>query len=191
MLVTSYSENALGARTSVRPARWQHRAGRNKFRAPPSSPRVSRLSERRHPCRPPRAFHPLWRTKFMETRVVCYFINSLLRASRAGFSSSLAVLGLATVYPAVAGELQWEQGPGYRSAALSIPSEGRNGFTRVPGSVSGILFTNVLSQESGLKSQLRLAGSGVAAGDVDADGRCDLYFCGMEGGNRLYRNLGA
>src|SRR5438046_8342670 len=68
----SYSENGLGARTSVRPARWQHRAGRNKFRAPPSSPRVSRLSERRHPCRPPRAFHPLWRTKFMGTHVGCY-----------------------------------------------------------------------------------------------------------------------
>src|SRR5438477_162631 len=44
---TSYSENGLGARTSVRPARWRHRAGRNKFRAPPSSARVSRLSERR------------------------------------------------------------------------------------------------------------------------------------------------
>jgi hypothetical protein len=33
-------------------------------------------------------------------------------------------------------------------------------------------------------------GSGVAAGDVDGDGWCDLYFCGLEGGNRLYRNQG-
>ena len=33
-------------------------------------------------------------------------------------------------------------------------------------------------------------GSGVAAGDIDGDGRCDLYFCGLEQGNRLYRNLG-
>ena len=33
-------------------------------------------------------------------------------------------------------------------------------------------------------------GSGVAAGDVDGDGWCDLYFCRVEGGNVLYRNLG-
>ena len=84
----------------------------------------------------------------------------------------------------------WENGPGYRSAPLLVPKEGRDGFTRIPGSVSGILFTNILSQKSGARSQLRLAGSGVAAGDVDGDGLVDLYFCGMEGGNRLYRNLG-
>src|SRR5262249_19693763 len=94
------------------------------------------------------------------------------------------------VCPALASDLHWENGPGYRTAALSVPREGRNGFTRVPGSVSGILFTNLLSRESGARTQLRLAGSGVAAGDVDADGWCDLYFCGMESGNRLYRNLG-
>src|SRR5439155_13866758 len=109
----------------------------------------------------------------------------------AGFRSSLAVLALAAICPAGASELHWDNGPGYRSAALLVPKEGRNGFSRVSGSVSGILFTNVLSQESGARTQLRLAGSGVAAADVDADGWCDLYFCGMEGGNRLYRNLGA
>ena len=30
----------------------------------------------------------------------------------------------------------------------------------------------------------------MAAGDVDGDGRCDLYFCGLDGPNALYRNLG-
>ena len=33
-------------------------------------------------------------------------------------------------------------------------------------------------------------GSGVAAGDFDGDGWCDLYFCAIDGTNRLYRNLG-
>ena len=89
-----------------------------------------------------------------------------------------------------AAELQWEQAQGFRSASLSLPATGHTGFARVPGSLSGILFTNVLAKESGARSQLRLAGSGVAAGDVDGDGWCDLYFCGMESGNRLYRNLG-
>ena len=86
--------------------------------------------------------------------------------------------------------LQWESGPGYRSAPLAVPKVGRDGFVLVPGSESGIRFTNTLAKESGARSQLRLAGSGVAAGDVDGDGLCDLYFCGMEAGNRLYRNLG-
>jgi hypothetical protein len=91
---------------------------------------------------------------------------------------------------ATAENLHWEAGTGYRSAPLKVPRQGRAGFTLVPGTVSGILFTNTLARESGARSQLRLAGSGVAAGDVDGDGWCDLYFCGMEAGNRLYRNLG-
>src|SRR5437870_12801006 len=80
-----------------------------------------------------------------------------LTASTAGLS--LAVLAFAAICPVGASELHWDKGPGYRSAALSIPKEGRNGFTRVAGSISGILFTNVLSQESGVRTQLRLAGS--------------------------------
>src|SRR6185369_15588046 len=100
------------------------------------------------------------------------------------------VLMPALVCASSGNELHWENGPGYRSAPLDVPKEGRAGFSRVPGTLSGILFTNTLSKESGARSQLRLAGSGVAAGDVDGDGRCDLYFCGMEAGNRLYRNLG-
>ncbi|MFN0066934.1 MAG: FG-GAP-like repeat-containing protein [Limisphaerales bacterium] len=39
-------------------------------------------------------------------------------------------------------------------------------------------------------NQILLNGSGVAAGDVDGDGWCDLYFCGLDGPNALYRNLG-
>src|SRR5260370_15021280 len=35
-----------------------------------------------------------------------------------------------------------------------------------------------------------LNGWGVAAGDVDGDGLCDLYFCGLDGPNALYRKLG-
>src|SRR2546422_366808 len=111
-------------------------------------------------------------------------------ASALRFGLMLCVAAIATVPAAVAEELHWENGPGYRSAALSVAKAGRNGFSRVPGSISGILFTNTLSKESGARSQLRLAGSGVAAGDIDGDGWCDLYFCGMESGNRMYRNLG-
>src|SRR5439155_7610308 len=40
------------------------------------------------------------------------------------------------------------------------------------------------------ENQNRLGGSGIAAGDIDGDGLCDLYFCRLEGPNVLYRNLG-
>jgi hypothetical protein len=30
----------------------------------------------------------------------------------------------------------------------------------------------------------------VAAGDIDGDGLCDVYFCGVDSDNKLFRNLG-
>jgi hypothetical protein len=55
---------------------------------------------------------------------------------------------------------------------------------------TGISFTNLLSQERYTTNQIYLNGSGVAAGDVDNDGWCDLFFCGLGGRSVLYRNLG-
>ena len=83
-----------------------------------------------------------------------------------------------------------ETGPGYRSRALHVPSVDKIGFTRLPGRLTGITFTNHLHDASAAANQIRMNGSGVAAGDVDGDGLCDLYFCCLEGGNYLYRNLG-
>src|SRR5439155_21080141 len=40
------------------------------------------------------------------------------------------------------------------------------------------------------KNRILENGSGVALGDVDGDGWCDIYFCRLEGPNVLYRNLG-
>jgi hypothetical protein len=55
---------------------------------------------------------------------------------------------------------------------------------------TGLVFTNELSEDRALESSLRTNGSGVAAGDVDGDGLCDLYFCGLDNANALFRNLG-
>jgi len=73
---------------------------------------------------------------------------------------------------------------------LTVTPGGRAGFEAVPSSQSGVLFTNLLSRDRHLTNQILLNGSGVAAGDVDGDGWCDLYFCGLDGANALYRNLG-
>ena len=55
---------------------------------------------------------------------------------------------------------------------------------------TGITFTNRLAEERSLTNQVFLNGSGVACGDVTGDGLPDLYFCGLDGPNALYRNLG-
>jgi len=97
------------------------------------------------------------------------------------------VLGGLTALPVWGAEAA---GPACRVEPQVLPGAGRTGFTRLPAELTGIAFTNRLSEERSLTNTIVNNGSGVAAGDVDGDGRCDLYFCGLEGGNRLYRNLG-
>lgn len=84
----------------------------------------------------------------------------------------------------------WQQEAAFRFRSLE-PAEGaKPGFTRLSTDLTGIAFTNVLSQTRHITNQIYLNGSGVAAGDVDGDGLCDLYFCGLDRPNALYRNLG-
>jgi hypothetical protein len=79
---------------------------------------------------------------------------------------------------------------GYRNAPLPVPQVGRAGFELLPGAVTGITFTNSVPEHRHLTNQILLNGSGVAAGDMDGDGRCDLFFCHLGGPGALYRNLG-
>src|SRR5260370_13898384 len=84
----------------------------------------------------------------------------------------------------------WQNGPGYRRARLNPVGAGKEGFSLLSPEQTGIFFTNTLSEQRALASEILPNGSGVAAGDVDGDGWCDLYFCGLKTGNHLYRNLG-
>lgn len=65
------------------------------------------------------------------------------------------------------------------------------GFVQVTARAGlGIAFTNQVSEAAALNNQILENGAGVALGDVDGDGFCDVYLCGSEPANALYRNLG-
>ncbi len=83
-----------------------------------------------------------------------------------------------------------DSGPGYRCIPLRVPGGGHAGFTLLDPAQTGIDFTNTLSNENAAQNQIRLNGSGVALGDIDGDGWCDLFVCSIEGHLALYRNLG-
>lgn len=87
-------------------------------------------------------------------------------------------------------ESNWVEGPGYRRSALKPAAGGKVGFTLMSPTATGVLFTNELRGDAYLTNAVAHNGSGVALGDVDGDGRVDLYLCNLQGANRLYRNLG-
>jgi hypothetical protein len=78
----------------------------------------------------------------------------------------------------------------FQRVPLKVPPNGKPGFTLLLPESTGLFFTNAMPEERYRTNQMLLNGSGVAAGDVDGDGLCDLYFCALSGSNVLYRNLG-
>jgi len=101
------------------------------------------------------------------------------------------VLYLAVVaFAGSAGALEWQAAPGARSASVAVPQGGKPGFTRLAASQTAITFSNGIAVDRYTTNQIYLNGSGVTAGDVDGDGRCDVFFAGLAGQSRLYRNLG-
>lgn len=87
--------------------------------------------------------------------------------------------------------LEWETIPGGRRLPLLSPPQSQSsGFQSVSPLISGINFTNRLSEDCSLTNQIFLNGSGVSAGDIDGDGWVDLYFCGLDSPNSLWRNRG-
>ena len=84
---------------------------------------------------------------------------------------------------------EWHEETDHRWREVSVP-RGTAGFTPMQGRRSGILFQNEVS-DSLLEGNRHLGqGAGVSLGDVDGDGREDLFFARTDGCSVLYRNLG-
>jgi hypothetical protein len=85
---------------------------------------------------------------------------------------------------------EWHEANGYRVSRLAVSGVHDPGFTALQSDRTGITFTNRVELGKVLENHNLMNGSGVAAGDYDNDGWCDLYFCAVDGTNALYRNLG-
>src|SRR5688572_16297010 len=103
-------------------------------------------------------------------------------------AAHVVIVGACLMSPVVAAE--WQTGKDYRWQELKVPATGRTYLQRLAPAATGIAFTNFISEQKALENSLRTSGAGVAAGDVDGDGWCDLYLCGTENPDALYRNKG-
>ncbi len=83
-----------------------------------------------------------------------------------------------------AGKADFERRP------LEVAETGETGFRLVSPTRTGITLVNRLKGGLYLRHLVLHNGSGVAAGDVNGDGRCDLYFSRIQGSNRFYFNQG-
>src|SRR4051812_46215002 len=104
--------------------------------------------------------------------------------------AGLLRLAFAAIFAVHGAPLNWEHRNGYRFAPLDVPNTTKTGFTLLTPSTTGIFFTNQISYARTQKNQNLLHGAGVAAGDFNGDGLCDLFFANAEGACGLFRNLG-
>lgn len=95
----------------------------------------------------------------------------------------------AALSAAVSGSAAERAPAGSRITELRVATGRGVGFTLMPSAQTGVAFTNLLGEERSLTNQIYHNGSGVAVGDVDGDGLCDIYLGNIDGPNALYRNL--
>ena len=71
-----------------------------------------------------------------------------------------------------------------------VLGEASVGFELMEPRHIGLVFTNSVPPNRHLTNQIPLNGSGVALGDVDGDGRVDVFLAAYSGGSALFHNQG-
>ena len=107
-----------------------------------------------------------------------------------GFHGIVMALAALILLPIHLFARDFQPAEGHRWKPLPHATAHGPGFTRLNPAQLGVIFTNVLSDARSITNRNLLSGAGVALGDFDGDGWCDLYLCGLDSDNRLFRNLG-
>ncbi len=119
----------------------------------------------------------------------CRHHSSARRTPRARYllAACLAVAFLAACGPHEPGP--WQEAGTHRWRTLEVRG-GRARFTSV-AERAGIRFTNEVSDTALVGNRMLAQGAGIALGDIDGDGRVDVFLGRTEGCSALYRNVGA
>ena len=91
--------------------------------------------------------------------------------------------------PAV--EPPWHQEAGYRWRDLVVPTRGHAGFSMLTSGTTGLTHRNDVDDEHAMVNRNLLIGAGAALGDIDGDGRPDVFLASVEKPAALYHNDGA
>jgi hypothetical protein len=86
-------------------------------------------------------------------------------------------------------EQTWHEENGYRWHNLTVAQHDA-GFTPMSARSTGIDFQNFVSDTALVRNRIVGQGAGVALGDVDGDGKVDVFLARTEGCSALYHNLG-
>ena len=114
------------------------------------------------------------------------------KCSRAVFGSLVApvVLLLSACQSKPVVDPPWHQEAGYRWRDLLVPTSGHAGFSMLSSSTTGLSHRNDVDDEHAMANRNLLIGAGAALGDIDGDGRPDVFLASVEKPAALYHNDG-
>ena len=116
-------------------------------------------------------------------------MSALFKTRGATRTLVIICLSILAIHMVKAQPLDWQDRETFREAKVNKPLGQGSGFSLLSSKATGIQFTNTLSRVRMMNANL-LNGAGVASGDVDGDGLCDIYVCSLDGENGLFKNLG-